>query len=173
MSNEKTLIAYYSRAGQNHVSGAIVDLPQGNGSILAGFAADITGGDLFEIETVKKYSADYAACVKEAVADMRSNARPQLATQVENMDAYNTVVLVYPNWCGTMPMPVYTFLESYDFSGKTILPLCTHEGSGLGTTESDIARECPQAKVGQGLAVKGSVAAVSEPDVRTWLEGTL
>lgn len=173
MENAKTLVAYYSRAGQNYVSGAIEDLPQGNASVLAGFAAAATGGDLFEIETVKRYPADYYACTDEAQAEKRANARPELAAHVEGMDAYSTVVLVYPNWWGTMPMPVYTFLEEQDLAGKTILPLCTHEGSGLSGSDRDIARTCPDATVGRGLAVTGSRAARSEGDVRAWLKEAL
>ena len=169
----KTLVAYYSRAGQNYVSGAIKNLPQGNASVLARFAAAATGGDLFEIETVKRYPADYYACTDEAQTEKRANARPELAAHVENMDAYDTVVLVYPNWWGTMPMPVYTFLEEHDLADKTILPLCTHEGSGLSDTERDIARTCPDATVGRGLAVTGSRAAHSEGDVRAWLREEL
>lgn len=173
MPKTKTLVAYYSRAGQNYVSGAIEDLPQGNASVLAGFAAAATGGDLFEIETVKRYPADYYACTDEAQAEKRANARPELSAHVEGMEAYDTVVLIYPNWWGTMPMPVYTFLEEHDFAGKAILPLCTHEGSGLSDTERDIARACPGATVGRGLAVTGSRAARSEGEVRAWLKEAL
>jgi flavodoxin len=86
------------------------------------------------------------------------------------MDDYNTVILIYPNWWGGLPMPVVTFLEEYDFTGKNILPLCTHEGSGLGSTEKEIAAACPQATMSEGLAVRGGNAADAQSDVEEWLK---
>jgi len=164
------LIAYYSRRGQNYVSGNIKNLAHGNAEILAGFAAEATGGTLFEIDTAKQYPADYGACTDVALEEKNAHTRPELKEHLKDADAYGTVVLVYPNWWGTMPMAVYTFLEENGFAGKTILPLCTHEGSGLSGTELDIARECPGAAVGRGLAVKGSLAAVSQDVVTAWLD---
>lgn len=167
------LIAYYSRRGQNYVSGDIEDLARGNAEILAGFAAERTGGTLFEIDTVKRYPADYNACTDVALEEKNAHARPELKEHLKDSGAYGTVVLVYPNWWGTMPMAVYTFLEENGFAGKTILPLCTHEGSGLSGTESDIARACPESAVGRGLAVKGSRAAASQDVVTAWLDQEL
>jgi len=167
------LISYYSRCGQNYVSGGIEDLARGNAEILAGFAAERTGGTLFEIDTVKRYPAGYNACTDVALEEKNAHARPELKEHLKDADAYDTVVLVYPNWWGTMPMAVYTFLEENGFAGKTILPLCTHEGSGLSGTERDIACECPEAAVGRGLAVKGSRAAASQDVVTAWLDREL
>ena len=165
----KTLVAYFSRAGKNYVSGNIVDLPRGNGAVLADFAAAATGGDLFEIRRATAYPGDYRECVNVSRAELAANARPELA---EDRDpaAYDDVVLIYPNWCGTMPMPVYTWLEAHEFAGKTIHPLCTHEGSGLSGTEAQIAAACPGAHMARGLAVKGSEAACSESVVQDWLD---
>lgn len=171
MSN--ILIAYYSRAGQNYVGGSIENLPVGNAEVIAKMAAEKTGGDLFKIDTVKSYSADYHACTDEAQEEKQSNARPELKEHLDDIEAYDTVILVYPNWWGTMPMAVYTFLEEYDFSGKIILPCCTHEGSGLSSTERDIVKICPGANVGQGLAVMGSKASASANVISAWLEKAL
>jgi len=167
------LIAYYSRRVQNYASGDIKDLARGNAEILAGFAAEATGGTLFEIDTAKQYPEDYNACTEAALGEKNAHARPELRGHLKNADAYDTIVLVYPNWWGTMPMAVYTFLEENGFAGKTILPLCTHEGSGLSDTERDIACECPKAAVGRGLAVKGSCAAASQDVVTAWLDREL
>ena len=164
----KTLVAYFSRAGQNYVSGNIVDLPRGNGALLAEYAAAATSGDLFEIRRVTDYPADYRACVDASRKELAANARPELAADCDPA-AYDDVVLVYPNWCGTMPMPVYTWLEAHDFAGKTIHPLCTHEGSGLAGTESEIAAACPGAIMAPGLAVKGSEASRAMATVQDWL----
>ena len=165
----KTLIAYYSRSGQNYVSGSIRDLAVGNAETIAGKIAERTGADVFRIETVKDYPADYYACTDVAQSELNENARPELAADAD-VSGYGTVILIYPNWWGTMPMCVYTFLEGHDFSGKAILPVCTHEGSGLSGTERDIARACPGASVGRGLAVKGSQAPSSDTDIERWLE---
>ncbi len=168
--NKKCLIAYYSRKGQNYVSGRLVDLKVGNTEVVANMIQKITGGVLFHIESVTAYSKDYAEATEVARNELRAKARPKLTGQVENMGAYDMIFLGYPNWWGTMPMPVFTFLESYDFSGKTIVPFCTHEGSGLGHTEQDIAKACPKAAVLTGIAIHGTNAGSAEPDVSKWID---
>lgn len=165
----RTLVAFFSRAGENYTAHGIVDLPRGNGEVLASFAAVVTGGDVFRIEPVRPYPADYHRCTDVAAKEKAVAARPALIRD-RDIASYERVVLIYPNWWGTMPMPVYTFLEAHDWTGKTILPLCTHEGSGLSGTERDIARVCPGAAVAPGLAVQGSNAAEAEGDVRRWIE---
>lgn len=171
MSN--ILIAYFSRAGENYVNGSVRDLPVGNTEHVAQMVADKTGGDLFKIETVHEYAADYYECTDEAAEEKRAQVRPKLVELPESIEGYDTIVLGYPNWWGTMPMAVYTFLESFDFTGKTILPYCTHEGSGLSGTERDIAKECPGADVVAGLAIHGADAAQARPAVDAWLERSL
>ena len=166
----KILIAYYSRKGDNYVSGSIVNLPVGNTEIAAKTIQGIAGGDLFAIDTVKDYPSDYNETTEVAQRELRAKERPELKSSLKNMAEYDVVVLGYPNWWGTMPMAVYAFLESYDFSGKTILPLCTHEGSGLGGSERDIAKACPKAKVLKGLAIRGGSVQRAEGDIAKWLK---
>lgn len=151
----KTLIAYFSRAGNNYVGGSIINLPIGNTETAAKMIEELIGGDLFQISPVKTYSEDYNTCTEEAKKELRADARPELASYPESIHGYDTIILGYPNWWGTMPMPVWTFLERFDFSGKTILPLCTHEGSGMGHSEADIKKLCPGATVKKGLAIRG------------------
>jgi flavodoxin len=165
----KTLIAYFSRKGANYVNGSIVNLQVGNTEAAAKMAQEAVGGDLFEIKTVKTYPADYTETTKVAQTELRQNARPELAAHVENMDEYDTIILGYPNWWGTMPMAVYTFLEEYDFTGKTILPYCTHEGSGLSGSERDIKRLCPTANVEKGLAIHGGSVNSAAGKIKSWL----
>lgn len=160
------LIAYYSRRGQNYVAGRIVDLPIGNTEIVAQKIEKFTDGDMFRIDTVKKYPADYTECTREAKEELKANARPRLADRVDDMEQYDTVYLGYPNWWGTMPMVVHTFLETHDFTGKTIVPFCTHEGSGMGRSVADIRRLCPTAIVLDGAAVRGSNASQADEEVR-------
>jgi Flavodoxins len=165
----KILIAYYSRKGQNYVSGSIKNLKVGNTEVVAGMIKEITGGDLFKIDTVKEYPVDYNETTDVAKEELREKARPELNAHVANMSEYDTIILGYPNWWGTAPMSVFTFLEEYDFSGKTIIPFCTHEGSGLGHSEKDIAKVCPKAAVAKGQAIHGSGVNGAKNDVESWL----
>ncbi len=168
-NDTKCLIAYFSRKGNNYVSGQIVNLPVGNTEVAAKMIQEITGGDLFHIEAVKAYPEDYTETTEAAKQELRADARQELTTHVENMDSYDVIFLGYPNWWGTMPMPVFTFLEEYDFSGKTIVPFCTHEGSGLGHSEKDIAKLSPQAKMLKGLAIHGTRVKDAKKDIANWL----
>jgi flavodoxin len=171
LTNKKCLIAYFSRKGQNYVSGRIVDLKIGNTEVVANMIQKITGGDMFHIESVTAYPKDYTETTEVAKNELRAKARPKLTGHVENMGAYDVIFLGYPNWWGTMPMPVYTFLESYDLSKKTIIPFCTHEGSEMGHSEQDIAKACPKAAVLKGIAIHGTDAGSAEPDVLNWIDG--
>ena len=132
----KKLIAYYSRAGENYFSGTHRAIAVGNTEKAARLLAELTGAELFHIEQKVPYSDDYDTCVAEARRDLRANARPELTALPERLDDYDEIYLGYPNYCGTMPMAVYTFLEHYDWQGKTIHPFCTNEGSGLSSRTS-------------------------------------
>ena len=169
MREMKSLIAYFSRAGNNYVSGSIVNLPVGNTEVAANLIRKLTGGDTFRIHTVKDYPADYNETTAVAKQELRQNARPELSGHVDNMNEYSVIFLGYPNWWGTMPMGVFTFLEEHDFSGKTIIPFCTNEGSGLGRSESDIKQICPDAKVLKGLSLRGGSVQRAENDISAWL----
>lgn len=165
----KILTAYFSHSGENYFSGRIIEVDEGNTSIVAKKIAAFTGSELFEIKRSTPYPVAYRDCVKEAVAELKASARPALAEN-KDVDGYDAVILCYPNWCGTMPTPVFTFLQSGDFSGKKIYPLCTNEGSGLGSSEKDIKRLCPDAEVAAGLSVKGGKARECDEDLTAWLE---
>jgi len=168
----KTLIAYFSRVGDNYVGGAIAKLPVGNTEVAAKTVQRLTGGELFRIETVKEYPEDYHKTTEVAQAEQNADSRPELIGSVDKMGDYDLVVLGYPNWWGTMPMAVWSFLESYDFSGKTILPFCTHEGSGMGHSESDLRRLCPGAKLLAGLAIRGGSVKGAAKGIESWLRAS-
>ena len=170
VTDKKCLIAYFSRKGQNYVSGKMVDLKVGNTEVVANMIQKIAGGDLFHIESVTAYPKDYTETTEVAKNELRAKTRPKLAGRVENMKAYDVIFLGYPNWWGTMPMPVFTFLENYDFSGKTIAPFCTHEGSSMGHSEKDIAKACPKSTVLEGLAIHGTSASSAESKVSSWMD---
>ena len=162
------LIVYYSRKGENYWAGGLKTIEKGNTERVAEFIQEAVGGDLFELETVRTYDASYMTCIEEAKEELRAKARPALKALPQSLDAYDTIYLGYPNWWGTCPMCVFTFLESFDFSGKTIVPFCTNEGSGMGKSERDIAKACPGAKVERGLSVAGHQAEQSKARVTSW-----
>ncbi len=164
------LIVYFSRADENYFSGAVKSVPVGNTEIAAEMIHKITGADMFKIEPVQPYAKDYNTCIAEAQDDQRRDARPQLKSYPDSLDEYDTIYLGYPNYWGTMPMPVFTFLEYFDFSGKTIYPFCTHEGSGLGRSEGDIKKLCHGAKIKKGLAIHGTRVKQSEKEIESWLK---
>ena len=166
----KILIAYYSRKGQNYVSGAIKNLSKGNTEIVAELIQRAVGGELFEIDTVKDYPVDYTECTNVAKVEIQQKARPELKRYLESIDAYDKIFLGYPIWWSICPMAVSTFLERYDFGGKKIFPFCTHEGSGLGGSVNYIKKICPKALVGDGLAIHGSQAGQSAAQVERWLK---
>ena len=165
----RTLIAYFSRADENYFGGAMRYVKVGNTEIVCNLMKDMIDADSFKIEMKEPYSPVYMTCIEQAKQDLRSGARPALAAMPESIDGYDTVVLAYPNYWGTMPMAVFTFLEAFDFTSKTILPLCTNEGSGMGGSERDIRRACPGATVKGGLSVTGSAAANAKGSVQRWL----
>ncbi len=169
-TESNVLIAYYSRRGNNYRNGEIVNLKVGNTEVVAGKIQKLTRGDTFYIETVKPYPADYHETTQVAKRELNENARPAIRGKVANMQNYDVIYLGYPNWWGTMPMAVMTFLESYDFSGKVIIPFCTHEGSGLGKSVQDIKKACPRAVVKQGVAIRGGNVDNADKQIKEWLE---
>lgn len=171
LENKNVLIAYFSRGGNNYANGSIVYLPIGNTQVAAEMIEEQTGGDLFHIEANYSYPSDYTQCTKVAQNELSSNARPELTSHVDNMDDYDVVFLGYPNWWGTMPMAVFTFLTEYNFEGKTIVPFCTHEGSGMGHSESDIRKTCPKVEVKKGLSIHGSSVKDAKNAILRWIQG--
>lgn len=168
-----TLVAYYSRAGQNYGNGGIINLAKGNTEVLAEAIAAELGADLFKIDTVEPYPTDYYATTDQAKAELRAQARPAIKGPLPFMEGVDAIVLGYPNWWGTMPMAVKTFLDSCDLSGVTIAPFCTNEGSGLGGSVGDLKRSYPAAKVVDGLSVRGTDAARSTAKAAAWARKAL
>ena len=162
------LIVYYSRKGENYWNGSLKNLKKGNTEIVAEFIQKAVGGDLFEVETVKPYSDSYMKCIEEAQKELNANARPEIKGYVDDISKYDKIFVGYPNWWGTMPMCMCTFLEHYDLSGKKIIPFCTNEGSGLGSSERDLKKICKGAEVLSGLSIHGAESLQSESKVSTW-----
>ena len=137
----KILVAYFSESGNTRV---VAQAIQG-----------AVGADIFEIKTVQTYPKEYNPLITLAQREQRENARPALSTSVGNMDSYNIIFVGYPNWWGTMPMALFTFLEQYNFAGKTVIPFCTHNGSRLGSSVNGLKKLIPKATVLEGLAIRG------------------
>lgn len=165
----RTLIAFYSRADENYFGGAMRYVPVGNTEIVCNLMKEMVDADVFKIDMAEPYSPVYMTCIDQAKKDLQKGARPALKEMPESIDGYDTVILAYPNYWGTMPMAVMTFLEHFDFSGKTILPLCTNEGSGMGSSERDLKKTLPGAEVRRGLSINGGRASSSGDAVRRWL----
>lgn len=138
-------------------------------AVIARQIHDRVGGNLVRIKTVKPYPKSYNQTVDQAQKEQSENARPKLATRIPNMQSYNIVFLGFPNWWGTMPMALFTFLEQYNFSGKTIIPFVTHEGSEFGQSLSDLHKEAPKAKIANGLAIRHDDVYKAQGDVDNWL----
>ena len=128
----KSIVIYFSRAGNNYVNGEIKELKIGNVEIIANKIAELTNSDTFKIEQQHPYSNDYSECIDQAKRDQRTEARPELKEMPNYLDKYDVIYLGYPNFWGTMPMAMFTLLENINLDNKIIKPFCSHEGSGLG-----------------------------------------
>jgi flavodoxin len=174
---KKILIAYFTMPetdGVDTVSGASRVVKNGevfgNTQFIAQCIQRAVGGDLFVIETVQKYPGSHAPLLDFAAEEKRRNARPQLQKRISNLDNYDMIFLGYPNWNADLPMPLYTFLEGYNFSGKTIVPFSTHGGSGFSNTIRVITRLQPRATViTNGFTVSRNTVGNAENDVRNWV----
>jgi flavodoxin len=155
---KKILVAYFSHSG--------------NTREIANQIHKSVGGDIFEIQAVKPYPDDYDAVVKQAKQELNLGYKPALKTKLENIKSYDLFFIGYPNWCSTVPAPVRALLSEYDFSGKTIVPFCTHEGSGLGRSVTDISKLCPKSTLLDGIAIRGSDLKTAQNKVFEWLQKT-
>lgn len=170
LKGRRILIAYYSRAGESWGGGGpLVNLKVGNTKRFAQKIHAITGGDLFEIETVKPYPAGYRATTEVAARELRDEARPAMKRPVPDLSVYDVIFLGHPIWWGKMPRVVMNFVEQAKFSDKTVIAFCTHGGSGLGSSPADIRSVHPRADVRAGLAVPGVEIEQADEEIRSWL----
>lgn len=161
-TEKKVLVTFFSHTGENY---AVGNITKGNTHIVAEMIAEKTDGTLFEIKPVKEYPKTYNACVEVAKQEKEAGARPAVKDDIAVED-YDVVFIGYPIWWDDMPMAVYTFIEKHRWTGKTVIPFCTHEGSGLSDTEKFIANACKGATMGKGLAVRGATAQNEQEQAR-------
>ena len=171
MSNPSVLIAYFSLA-ESRESGNSSSVHPGTTTAVAQQIATLTGGTLFCIKTETPYPSDRKELDMQVQNELRNGTRPPLASSVENMADYSTVFIGYPNWWGTMPMPVMTFLEEYDFSGKKLIPFCSSDGkgSGLAYSRRDLMKSCPMADILPGISVTDSELLNSPDTIKNWIQ---
>ena len=166
----KSLVVYFSHTGEQYKVGTITE---GNTAIIAKMIASKTGSDMFEVVPEKAYPKKYKECIDVAKDEQRKNVRPAYKGEFDT-SGYDTVYIGWPVWWGDLPMVLYTFLESHDLNGKTIVPFTTHEGSGLANAASAMKKLYPKSDVKRGLAVYGHVAqnerAKAEKSVDEWLK---
>ena len=165
-----SLVIYFSRAGENYFGGELKNIEKGNTEVIAEYIQEFAGADLFKVEPAVEYPADYMECIDVAKKEQQSGARPEIKQSLTDISQYDTVFIGFPNWWGTLPMPMFTQLEQLDFEGKTVKPFVTHEGSGFGFGEKDIKRLCKGADVKKGLSIPGADVYDAKDIVKTWIE---
>lgn len=169
----KTIIVYFSHNGENYFSGKIQDIKEGNTKVLSKQLARLLNCDLFELQPEKEYPVEYNACTTQAKEELINQERPKFVNKIENIKEYQTIYLAYPNWWGTYPRIISSFLESYDLTGKDIYPICTHEGSGMGNSEKELKKVLKGSIVHSGLAIQGSKVHSCEAQLKKYIGGKL
>ena len=172
-SESDLLVVYFSRTGEQYNVGVI---DKGNTAIVAEIIAEETGADTFEILPENDtYPTTYDELTDVAKQEQQDGARPAIKGELPDLSQYSTIFIGAPVWWGDWPMICYTYFEANDFSGKTLIPFSTHEGSGLSGFDSKLSNAAPGADVKAGLAIRGQAAQNKQSDVRAdvkeWLTG--
>ena len=165
-----SLVIYFSRSGENYFGGVLKNIEKGNTEVIAEYIQEFTGADLFKVEPAVEYPADYMECIDVAKKEQQNDARPAIKQSLKDISDYDTIYIGFPNWWGTLPMPMFTQLESLDFEGKTVKAFVTHEGSGFGTSKKDIAKLCSGAEIKEGLSVPGAEVYDVKDTVKAWID---
>lgn len=164
------LVIYFSRSGENYFGGELKNIEKGNTEVIAEYIQEFIGADLFKVEPTNEYPEDYMKCIDVAKAEQQADARPEIKETLESIADYDIVYIGFPNWWGTLPMPMFTQLESLDFAGKAVKPFVTHEGSGFGSSQKDLAKLCEGAEIKQGLSIPGASVNGARDTVKAWIE---
>lgn len=162
------LTVYFSRKGNNWWNGGIKNLPTGNAAVAAEMIRSAVGGESFEIEADTMYPSDYTLCTIQAKKESLMKEPVPVKRLKEDLETYDVIFVCYPNWWGTYPRAVDTFFRHYHLKGTRLFPFCSHEGSGLGKSVRDLQALCPDAVIGQGLAVRGSETVDQRKAIMEW-----
>ena len=165
-----SLVIYFSRAGENYFGGELKNIEKGNTEVIAEYIQEFAGADLFKVEPAVEYPEEYMECIDVAKKELESKARPEIKEALTDISGHDTVFIGFPNWWGTLPMPMFTQLEQLDFNGKTVKPFVTHEGSAFGFAEKDLKKLCKGAELKKGLAIPGDKVYDAKDIVKVWIE---
>ena len=154
-----SLVIYFSRSGENYFGGELKNIEKGNTEVVAEYIKELDGADLFKVEPANEYPADYMKCIDVEIKET-----------LTDISGYDTIYIGFPNWWGTLPMPMFTQLEKLDFAGKIVKPFVTHEGSGFGSSLKDIAKLCGGAEIKNGLSIPGANVYDVKDTVASWIE---
>lgn len=164
------LVIYFSRSGENYFGGKLENIEKGNTEVIAEYIRDFAGADVFKVEPEVDYPEDYMECIDVAKKEQQNNSRPEIKESLEDISGYDTIYIGFPNWWGTLPMPMFTQLEKLDFSGKTVKPFVTHEGSGFGSSNKDLKKLCAGADIKKGLSIPGGNVYDAVDMVKAWID---
>ncbi|MBQ9161458.1 MAG: flavodoxin [Methanobrevibacter sp.] len=164
------LVIYFSRSGENYFGGQLKNIEKGNTEVIAEYIQELSGADLFKVEPAVEYPADYMQCIDVAKKEQQDGARPEIKETLDDISSYDTIYIGFPNWWGTLPMAMFTQLEQLDFSGKTVKPFVTHEGSGFGSSARDIKKLCAGADIKKGLSIPGANVGSAKDLVSAWIK---
>ena len=165
-----SIVIYFSRNGENYFGGQLKNIEKGNTEVIAEYIKDLTGAELFKVEPASAYPEDYMKCIDVAKKEQQNGARPELKETLDDISAYDTIYIGFPNWWGTLPMPMFTQLEQLDFTGKVVKPFVTHEGSGFGSSQRDLKKLCEGAEIKKGLSVPGANVYDAKDTVSNWID---
>ena len=168
MKDKKSLIIYFSRADENYFGGEMRYVDKGNTEVIAEYIKDIVGADMFKVEPLNPYPKDYMECIEEAKVRTRERNAP-IKEKVPDISSYEVIYVGSPIYWGGMPEELFTALKGLDYSGKTIRPFTTHEGSGLSGVPRQLKETCVGAEVLDGLAIVGSQVKNSKQKVEDWI----
>lgn len=169
VKGKRSLVIYFSHTGENYMSDGIRNIDKGNTEVIAEMIKDLTGADLFKVESLNEYPYNYQECCDVAKKELQNRERPEIRKSLDNIDKYEVIYIGFPIWWGTMPMPLFTQLEKLDFEGKIVKPFGTHEGSRMGNSEKDVKEVCKGATVLEGLPIQGSTVNSAKLKVEDWI----
>lgn len=165
-----SLVIYFSRSGENYFGGELKNIEKGNTEVVAEYIKELDGADLFKVEPANEYPADYMKCIDVAKKEQQADARPEIKEILTDISGYDTIYIGFPNWWGTLPMPMFTQLEELDFTDKIVKPFVTHEGSGFGSSQKDLKKLCAGAEIRNGLSIPGADVYDAKGIVNAWIE---
>ena len=165
----KSLVIYFSRAGENYFGGELKNIEKGNTEVIAEYIQNETSADLFKVEPAVEYPDDYMKCIDVAQKEQNDDARPEIKETLTDISEYDTIFIGFPNWWGTLPMPMWTQLEQLDFTGKIVKSFVTHEGSGFGSSQNDLKKLCEGAEIKNGLSIPGANVYDAQDNVAHWV----